>query len=101
MRSRARLGFLIGGPWGGGTGDQRNLLGQWEPEGWRGMCKTRGSKGSGKDDHSQEVLKVGQMAGAEGWDLGRPAPLSHPCQGIGQLLDQVCGKRYLVRVAAV
>ena len=36
-----------------------------------------GYKGSqGKDDLSQEVMEVGQLAGAHGWDLGRPAPLS-------------------------
>lgn len=67
--SRARLGLLIGGPWGGGTGDQRNLS---EPAGWRGLCETRGTDRSGSQgkDQSPEVLEVGQMAGAQGWDLG-------------------------------
>lgn len=49
-----------------------------------------------------EVLEVGQIVGAQGWYLGRPASLSHPPKRNRQLLHQVYGKKgCLIRVGTV
>lgn len=46
LRSRAGLGKLIGEPWGGSTGDRRNLLEKTEV--WKGLCGSGGPDGSGE-----------------------------------------------------
>lgn len=43
MRSRARLGLLIGGPWG-----SKNPLEPVETRGLEGLCESRGTDGLGE-----------------------------------------------------